>query len=183
MPSKPAATDSIESLHIYSHYTITADQECPSSDSNSTDRMLFGMLAKSHHALGLNPAYDFVSRCVVIAPDYEGFGVSRNLSHPYLSQELTAQQVMDGVKYGMTLYQKLVDSNRALAFKSDWRTFSYGFSQGGAVALAVHRHIEQNGLSDELHFRGSICGDGPYDLIATLRYYLQDNGTSYGTKT
>ena len=183
MPSKPAATDSIESLHIYSHYTITADQECPSSDSNSTDRMLFGMLAKSHHALGLNPAYDFVSRCVVIAPDYEGFGASRNLSHPYLSQELTAQQVMDGVKYGMTLYQKLVEDNRALAFKSDWRTFSYGFSQGGAVALAVHRHIEQNGLSDELHFRGSICGDGPYDLIATLRYYLQDNGTSYGTKT
>ena len=181
MPSKPATTDSIESLHIYSHYTITADTERPTSDSNTTDRTLFGMLVKSRY--GMSSAYNYVSRSVVIAPDYEGFGASSGRSHPYLSRELTALQVMDAVKYGMMLYQKLVDENRALAFKSNWRTFSFGYSQGGAVALAVHRYIEENGLSDELNFRGSICGDGPYDLIATLRYYMTDNGTSYGAQT
>ena len=182
-PSSSAGTDSIESLHIYSHYTITADKECPTSESNSTDRTLFSMLVKNKYGFGTNSAYNFISRCVVIAPDYEGFGVSKDRSHPYLSQELTARQVMDGVDYGLMLYRKLADTRQALAFKSDWRTFSYGFSQGGAVALAVQRYIEENGLSDELHFRGSICGDGPYDLIATLRYYLTDDGTSYGAKT
>ena len=177
-------TDSIESLHIYSHYTITSDKECPTSDENSTDHLLFSRLVKSGYGiLGLNSSYNFISRSVLIAPDYEGYGVSRERNHPYLSQRLTAQQVMDAVAYGMMLYQKLIDDNQALAFKSDWRSFSWGFSQGGAVALAVQRHIEENGLSDALHFKGSICGDGPYDLLTTLRYYLNDDGTSYDAST
>jgi len=182
-PSRTSATDSIESLHIYSHYTITADKESLTSSDNSQDRLLFGMLVKSSYGIGLDRTCNFISRCVVIAPDYQGYGVTRNQSHPYLAQELTAQQVMDGVKYGMKLYQKLVAEKQALPFKSDWRTFAYGFSQGGAVTLAVQRYIEQNNLSDKLHFRGSICADGPYDLIATLRYYMEDDGNSYDTST
>jgi hypothetical protein len=38
-------------------------------------------------------------------------------------------------------------------------------------------------VSDELHFQGSICGDGPYNLVNTLRFYLVDDGTSYGEQT
>lgn len=165
-----STTDSIEALHIYSHYTITADKECPTLDLGFQNILLFSAIVSSSH-------------CVVIAPDYEGYGATKDRSHPYLSEELTAQQVADGVQYGMMLYQKLVDESKALAFRSDWRSYGYGYSQGGAVALAVHRYIEQNDLSDELRFHGSICGDGPYDLIATLHYYLNDNGTSYGTTT
>lgn len=184
MPSKPATTDSIESLHIYSHYTITANSDCPTSSSNSIERLLFAALVKNYYGLTSNkPEYNFISRCIVIAPDYEGYGVTSNRSHPYLSQELTARQVLDGVIYGMELYQKHINDKRALDLKNDWRSFSYGFSQGGAVALAVHRYIEQNDLSDELRFKGSICGDGPYDLVATLRYYMDDNGDSYDTQT
>lgn len=180
-PIIPSDTDSIGSLHIYNHYTITADKECLTSSQNLQDRLLFGMLVKSSY--GLDRTCNFVSRCVIIAPDYQGYGVTRNQSHPYLAQELTAQQVMDGVKYGMELYRKLVAEKQALPFKNDWRTFAYGFSQGGAVTLAVQRYIEQNDLSEEMHFRGSICGDGPYDLVATLRYYLDDDGNSYDTST
>lgn len=183
MPSKPATTDSIESLHIYSHYTITADKECPTSNQNSQDRLLFSMLVKGKYGLGLNSNCNFVSRSVVIAPDYEGYGVSKDRSHPYLSQELTARQVMDAVQYGLELYQKHINDNRALDFKSDWRSFSWGFSQGGAVALAVHRYIEQNDLSDELRFRGSICGDGPYDLLTTMQYYMEDDGSNFDAET
>ena len=175
MPSKPAITDSIESLHIYSHYTITADKECPTSSQNSQDRLLFSMLVKSKYGMSGSSDYNFIARSVVVAPDYEGYGVSKDRSHPYLSQELTAQQVLDAVEYGRELYQKHINDSKALAFKSDWRSFSWGFSQGGAVALAVHRYIEQNDLSDELRFRGSICGDGPYDLLATMQYYMEDD--------
>lgn len=180
-PSNPAETDSIESLHIYSHYTITANQECPSLNQDFQIRLLFGTLANGKY--NSNPDNNYISRCVIIAPDYEGYGVSKDRNHPYLAEELTAKQVMDAVQYGLELYQKHVNDERALAIKSDWRSFSIGYSQGGAVALAVQRHIEQNNLSNALHFRGSICGDGPYDLIATLRYYLNDNGTSYDTST
>ena len=181
--SKPER-DSIESLHIYCHYTITSDRECPTSDDNSTDRNLFSWLVKGRYGpLGLNSSYNFISRSVLIAPDYEGYGVSRARSHPYLSQRLTARQVADGVAYGLMLYRKHVNDKRASAFKRDWRSFCVGFSQGGAVALAVQRHIEENGMAEALHFRGCLCADGPYDLISTIRYYLEDNGESYDTKT
>ena len=183
MPRNRVETDSIESLHIYSHYTITSDKECPTSNQNYQDRMLFGMLVKGTYGAGNNPDQDFIAHSVLIAPDYEGYGVSKDRNHPYLAQELTARQVMDAVEYGRELYQKHINDGRALDFKNDWRSFSWGFSQGGAVALAVHRYIEQNDLSDELRFRGSICGDGPYDLLATMQYYMEDNGDSYGAST
>ena len=180
-PSNPTETDSIESLHIYSHYTITSNQECPTLNKDFQIRLLFSTLANGKH--GTNSDNNYISRCVLIAPDYEGYGVSKDRNHPYLSEELTAKQVIDAVQYGLELYQKHVSDKRALDFKSNWRSFSWGFSQGGAVALAVHRYIEQNDLSDELRFRGSICGDGPYDLLATMQYYLEDDGTSYNTTT
>ena len=183
MPKNRVETDSIEALHIYSHYTITDDKSCPTSNQNSQDRLLFGMLVKGKYGMGTNADQNFIAHSVLIAPDYEGYGVSKDRSHPYLSQELTAQQVLDAVEYGLELYQKHINDSKALAFKSDWRSFSWGFSQGGAVALAVHRYIEQNDLSDDLRFRGSICGDGPYDLLATMQYYMEDNGDSYGAST
>ena len=45
--------------------------------------------------------------------------------------------------------------------------------------MATHRFIEENGLASELHFAGSVCGDGPYDPIEHFRYYMQDAGTTY----
>ena len=90
---------------------------------------------------------------------------------------------MDAVDYGLKLYQKHVNDKRALPFKDDWRSFGFGFSQGGAVAVAYQRYIEQHGLDEQLRYRGTICGDGPYDLIATMRYYIEDDGNSYGVET
>ena len=182
-PKEPKETDGIESLHIYSHFTITADNECPSSDLNLKELALFGILLKEKYALELDPTQDFISHAIIIAPDYEGYGVTRDLPHPYLAQELTARQVMDAVDYGLKLYQKHVNDKRALPFKDDWRSFGFGFSQGGAVAVAYQRYIEQHGLDEQLRYRGTICGDGPYDLIATMRYYIEDDGNSYGVET
>jgi hypothetical protein len=56
---------------------------------------------------------------------------------------------------------------------------SIGYSQGGSVSLATHKFIEQNDLVDELHFAGSVCGDGPYDPVTHLRYYMNDDGETY----
>ena len=182
-PKESKETDAIESLHIYSHFTITSDNECPSSNLNLKELALFGILLKEKYAMELDPTQDFISHAIIIAPDYEGYGVTKDVRHPYLAQELTAQQVMDAVNYGLKLYQKHVNDKRALPFKDDWRSFGFGYSQGGAVAVAYQRYIEQHGLDEALRYRGTICGDGPYDLIATMRYYIEDDGNSYGVET
>ena len=180
--------DSIETIHIYSHATIGGDEERPTTQGFSKEQMMLQTLPKRTYGelLGDNNA-EYVGRCIIIAPDYEGFGVTKNLPHPYLSQRLTAQQVMDAVNYGLDLYRKQSaensDEDPLLPIKSDWRTFALGYSQGGAVTLAVQRLIEEQGLAEQLHFYGSICGDGPYDLIETMRYYFDDDGTSYGAET
>ena len=111
---------------------------------------------------------------LVILPDYEGYGITRNIPHPYLYQELTARQVVDATRYGIALYNtdSQVNSIRH-PFRLRWRSICEGYSQGGAVALATQRFIEQNDLSDELHLVGSVCGDGPYDLLSTLMYYTE----------
>ena len=185
-PEDRHETDSIESLHIFSHITITDDSERPSTIKGfSKEQSLLLFLPGRQYGNILTGEYaNYVGRCIIIAPDYEGYGATKDAPHPYLSQRLTAQQMLDGVKYGLELYQKVAkESATLLPMKSDWRSFCIGYSQGGAVSLAVHREIEEQGLADELHFQGSLCGDGPYDLVETLRYYIEDDGTSYGIET
>ena len=187
-PTDRQEGDSIETIHIYSHATIGADEERPTSQGFSKEQLMLQTLPRRTYGelLDDNNA-EYVGRCIIIAPDYEGFGVTKNLPHPYLSQRLTAQQVLDAVNYGLDLYRKQsaenTDDDPLLPIKSDWRTFGLGYSQGGAVTLALQRLIEEKGLAGQLHFYGSICGDGPYDLIETMRYYFDDDSTSYGAET
>ena len=63
---------------------------------------------------------DYVGRCIVIAPDYEGYGVTKDVPHPYLSQRVTAQQMIDGVKYGLQLYKKDDHDAMDILFHSSW---------------------------------------------------------------
>ena len=41
--------------------------------------------------------------------------------------------------------------------------------------MACQRFIETNSLDTDLHLGGSVCGDGPYNPIATLRTYLAED--------
>lgn len=160
-------------LIIGCHVTITSNKECPTEYNKSASILAFksdvGMLY--YHA-----KYDDE---VVILPDYEGYGVTSSRPHPYLYQELTARQVVDAVRYGKALYDAMADDDTWRRFTSDWKSVSIGYSQGGSVSLATHRFIEENGLADELRFAGSVCGDGPYDPVAHLQYYMNDNGNAY----
>ena len=113
---------------------------------------------------------------LVIMADYEGYGSTADRAHPYLYQELTARQVVDATRAGIHLYKTDSGLNSIRhSIRSDFRSICCGYSQGGSVALATHRFIEQNGLVDELHFAGSFCGDGPYDAMATLMYYMKND--------
>lgn len=111
---------------------------------------------------------------LVIMPDYEGYGLTKDRPHPYLYQELTARQSVDALVAGKKLYETAPELEPyRLPIRNNYRTVICGYSQGGSVAMASHRFIEKNGLSKQLHLSGSICGDGPYDPMATLMYYVE----------
>lgn len=165
-------------LIIGCHVTITSNYECPTEYNKSGG--MFSWMTDVGMLIDYT-RYDAVRNpcCLVIMPDYEGYGVSKNRAHPYLYQELTARQVVDAVRYGLKLYEDNIGLFSFSNFEDGWKSVCIGYSQGGSVALATHRFIEENGLAEELHFAGSVCGDGPYDPVRHLRYYMTDNGETY----
>ena len=165
-------------LIIGCHVTITSNYECPTEYNKSGGT--FSWMTDAGMLIDYT-RYDAVRNpcCLVILPDYEGYGVSKNRAHPYLYQELTARQVVDAVRYGLALFKDNQGLFSFHDFEDDWKSVCIGYSQGGSVALATHRFIEENGLADELHFAGSVCGDGPYDPVAHLGYYMNDDGETY----
>ena len=175
IPAKP------NNVIIGCHETITSNYECPTNYNH-------GGSAQSGNGMLLQYCrYDAIRQpcCLVILADYEGYGCTADRPHPYLYQELTARQVVDAVRYGLKLYQSKVGTgaHSFARFEDDnWKSVCIGYSQGGSVALATHKFIETNGLSSELHFQGSVCGDGPYDPVAHVRYYMEDNGRTYHLK-
>lgn len=178
MPDEDA--DDINNIIIGCHVTITSNKECPSMYNHGGSAASDVSLLMNHAGSGLffptlgsdQPYFN-----LVILPDYEGYGLTKHRAHPYLYQELTARQVVDAVRYGKALYETSSEvSSIRHPFREDWRSICVGYSQGGSVALATQRFIEQNGLTDELQLAGSVCGDGPYDLLSTLMYYVgKDN--------
>lgn len=175
------------------HCTITSNKECPSMytasgafDSDVNMMQYYASWGKGPRKAKDDPAY----YNVLIMPDYEGYGVSKDRPHPYLYQELTARQVIDGVRYGLALFKQGRFTGKKESVSPQWaqspdafrygKFFSIGVSQGGSVAMAVQRFIEQNNLTEEFPFKGSICADGPYDPVATLKYYMkEDTGSGH----
>ena len=175
------------------HCTITSNKECPSMytasgafDSDVNMMQYYASWGKGARKAKDDPAY----YNVLIMPDYEGYGVSKDRPHPYLYQELTARQVIDGVRYGLALFKNGMFTGKKESVSPQWaqssdafrygKFFSIGVSQGGSVAMAVQRFIEQNNLTEEFPFKGSICADGPYDPVATLKYYMkEDTGSGH----
>ncbi|MBO7120089.1 MAG: hypothetical protein J6W03_07210 [Bacteroidaceae bacterium] len=126
--------------------------------------------------------HDYNNNLVILA-DYEGYGLTKDRAHPYLYQELTARQCIDATRHGKYLYEHDADLLYLRHdIRSEFRTISVGYSQGGSVAMACHRFVEQNDLVNELHFVGSACGDGPYDPISTLMFYCEKDLEGKGMK-
>ena len=165
---------------IACHETITSNFEAPTNYNNEGGSFQTGV-----GMMLMYTRYDRIRQpcCLVIMPDYEGYGITADRAHPYLYQELTARQVVDAVRYGLALYNANAGSDKKFdTLENDWQSVSLGYSQGGSVALAVHKFIEENGLDEQLHYAGSVCGDGPYDPVAHLRYYITDNGENYNSE-
>ena len=104
-PTTPPEADAgIESVHLYSHYTITANSQCPTSATVTTaDFVLLASLYEGYEYNEKAPYRSIVKRSIVIMPDFEGYGVTSDRVHPYLVQTVTARQVVDALTYGLEL--------------------------------------------------------------------------------
>lgn len=160
----------INNVVLGCHITITDDASTPSNyiktGSKTSD---VGMLIGHAKRDDSDPAYN----CIVILPDYQGYGDTKNQAHPYLAQEVTARQSVDALRYGLELYQQSKKNHQPL--KEDWKTVCVGYSQGGSVAMATQRFMEMNFIDKDLHLAGSVCGDGPYDPITTMQTYIKED--------
>ena len=154
---------------LLDHFTITNDSQRPtdwnrwSLSKLTTDIGLAIDKWSTHNAAGID--------CLVIAPDYEGYGSTKDRVHPYLNREVQAHQCVDAVCWGQAWF----NTNTGHHLKDNWSVVSVGYSQGGAVSAASYRYWLDH---PEIHWvvprwSGAVCGDGPYDPYATLKYYCE----------
>lgn len=141
------------------HLTILSDEERPSNFSSLSFGSDVNMLACFANPMNYG--------ALVIVPDYEGYGVTRTRNHPYLNREAIARQVVDGAKAGIAWFEK-----EQMKLAEGWKSVALGYSEGGAVAAGVYRYCDEYSESG-LRLAGAVCGDGPYDPLATVSSYAE----------
>lgn len=117
---------------------------------------------------------------LVVCPDYEGFGITSDRDHPYLAHDLNARQSVDAVLAAIDY----INGKKGIKMAKGYYLMNYGYSQGGGVAMAVHKYIENNlSKSDQakINLRKSYCGGGPYDPAVTMHVYFEQDELEYPT--
>ena len=134
---------------VVSHYTIGSNAEAPSNIFP-----LEGVLCDLGYAM--------------IFPDYQGYGVDSKRIHPYLVMDQTAYDVVQ-----MYLAVAKYLQNTEYRPKED-DIYLMGFSQGGAVTMAVQMCMEEvYGLASSIH--QVFAGGGPYDVRETYNNFITTN--------
>ena len=149
-----------KNLIIGCHCTITSNAERPSNFSKLSFRTDVSMLALKFAASDRN--------CLLVIPDYEGYGSTHGDPHPYCNRDVTAKQVVDGAKAAVAWYE---ENEKKMA--ENWAAIPVGYSQGGAVAAGTLRYHTRYSDGHDLNMVGAVCGDGPYDPLATLKTYIE----------
>lgn len=117
---------------------------------------------------------------LVVCPDYEGYGLTAANDHPYLCHELNARQSIDAALAALDY----ISAKKGISMEKKYYLQNCGYSQGGGIALAVHKYIENNlGAADKakLNLKESLCGGGPYSPVVTFEKYKEWDELDYPT--
>ena len=116
-------------------------------------------IADANSGEGLLMAIAFASRgYIVVAPNYAGYDTSSLAWHPYLH----AQQQADDTADALAAARSALPTSTAPTVTDSGKLFITGYSQGGFVAMATHRLLQQNGTP----VTASAPMSGPYALGA-----------------
>ncbi|MGV8879174.1 MAG: alpha/beta hydrolase family protein [Sphingobacteriaceae bacterium] len=97
---------------------------------------------------------------VTAIPDFIGYGISKDIVHPYYDMQSAGLSVVDMLK-AVKYYLKT--KNSAINDK----LFLLGYSEGGYVTMAAQREIETN-ANHRLSLTAAAAGAGGYDLSGML---------------
>ena len=102
---------------------------------------------------------------ITIAPDYIGLGESPGL-HPYLHAETEATATLDMIRATRCYFKDSLNTK----IRND--IYITGYSQGGHAAMATHKYIEENKLTNEFRINASAPCSGPYSLSKVMYEYI-----------
>ncbi len=94
---------------------------------------------------------------IVVAPDYAGYGTSSLPYHPYLNAEQQAGDMADALRAARAALPRL-------GMQPSSKLFVTGYSQGGFVALATQRAM-QDRYGSEFQVTATAGLSGPYALL------------------
>lgn len=97
---------------------------------------------------------------ITLIPDFIGYGVSQNITHPYFDMKSSGLTVVDMIKAAKYYLQK---QNIPVSP----RLFLDGYSEGGYVTMAAQKEIETT-PSHKLAITAAAEGAGAYDLTVML---------------
>ena len=101
---------------------------------------------------------------IVVAPNYAGYDESNLDYHPYLVADQQATDMVDALDSARSIIERKKRANDANYSKIDdsGKLFLSGYSQGGHVAMATARKLEQQGKP----ITAMAPASGPYALAA-----------------
>jgi hypothetical protein len=153
-------------------------------------------LTDSRNAEGLIMALVFVAQgYIVVAPNYAGFDSSTLTYHPYLNGDQQSKDTADA----LTAARSSLPTSFVPSATDSGKLFITGYSQGGYVAMATHRLLQQAGtavtavapmsgpyamlaMSDAI-FYGDVIGGAPLFVTYTLTGYQHAYGNLYSNPT
>ena len=130
------------------HGTIQSDADAPSNFGSGSEAYTLGSLFASQ-------GY------IIAAPDYVGYGASKDLPHTYEHRSSLATASLDMLR---ATREFLSDRNVSW----DKRLFVAGYSEGGYATMALQKKIEEE-TGTEFNLVASSCGAGAYDKPAFVR--------------
>ncbi|GAB3558075.1 alpha/beta hydrolase family protein [Spirosoma fluminis] len=139
------------------HGTITNDNDAPSYYRPGSEAYLFGSVFASQ-------GY------IIAAPDYIGYGASKELPHTYEQRNGLATASLDMLRAAQEFLTKQ-------QVNWDKRLFLAGYSEGGYATMALQKKIEDE-TGTEFNLVASSCGAGAYDKPAFMRQIINERSSS-----
>lgn len=142
------------------HGTITSENDAPSNFQPSSEAYTFGSVFASQ-------GY------IIAAPDYIGYGASKDVPHTYEHRQSLATASLDMLRAAREFIA-------AKTINWDKRVFLAGYSEGGYATLSLHKKIEQE-TGNEFNLVAVSCGAGAYDKSAFMRKIINQKTTGTAT--
>jgi len=132
---------------------------------------------------------------IVVAPNYAGYDSSTLGYHPYLNGDQQSKDMIDA----LTAARSALPTAGAPATTDGGQLLVTGYSQGGYVAMATHRALQDAGetvtasapmsgpyalsaFSDAI-FQGQVTGSSPVNLTLLITSYQNAYGDLYAAPT